>query len=165
MPPEGSSGPIVRSKRARGADGPVELLRYGELYGASAPMRALYEEIGRVAPTDATVLVIGESGTGKELVARTLHGESACRTGAFVAVNCGAIPHHLLEAELFGHEKGSFTGAHQQHAGYFERAHGGTLFLDEVTEMPLDMQVKVLRVLETRQVHRVGGSLAQSRIG
>ncbi len=122
-------------------------------------MRALYAEIGRVAATDATVLVIGESGTGKELVARSLHRASGRRDAAFIAVNCGAIPHHLLEAELFGHEKGSFTGAHQQHAGYFERASHGTLFLDEVTEMAADMQVKLLRVLETGRFYRVGGSV------
>lgn len=122
-------------------------------------MQTLYAEIGRVAATDATVLIIGESGTGKELVARALHRSSGRADAAFIAVNCGAIPHHLLEAELFGHEKGSFTGAHQQHAGYFERASGGTLFLDEVTEMAADMQVKLLRVLETGRFYRVGGSV------
>ncbi len=123
-------------------------------------MRRLYDEIGRVAATGATVLVFGESGTGKELVARSLHRESARRAAAFVAVNCGAIPRNLLEAELFGHEKGSFTGAHQQHAGFFERASRGTLFLDEVTEMAPDMQVKLLRVLETGRFYRVGGTVA-----
>ncbi len=134
--------------------------RFGELHGSSAPMLALYDEIGRVAATEATVLVIGESGTGKELVARSLHAASPRRDQAFIAVNCGAIPRHLLEAELFGHEKGSFTGAHQQHAGYFERASRGTLFLDEVTEMAPDMQVKLLRVLETGRFYRVGGTVA-----
>ena len=136
------------------------LARFGELIGSSPVMRTLYDEIGRVAATDATVLIVGESGTGKELVARSLHRESRRRDAAFIAVNCGAIPHHLLEAELFGHEKGSFTGAHQQHAGYFERASLGTLFLDEVTEMAPDMQVKLLRVLETGRFYRVGGSVA-----
>ena len=148
---------------APGASGPADtdaLARFGEMYGSSPAMRVLYDEIRRVAVTDATVLVVGESGTGKELVARTLHRESGRRDHAFVAVNCGAIPHHLLEAELFGHEKGSFTGAHQQHAGYFERASGGTLFLDEVTETAPDMQVKLLRVLETGRFYRVGGTEA-----
>ena len=136
------------------------LQHYCDLYGSSTAMRALYDEVGRVATTDATVLVIGESGTGKELVARALHRTSRRADRPFLAVNCGAIPRTMLEAELFGHEKGSFTGAHQQHAGYFERAHQGTLFLDEVTEMAPEMQVKLLRVLETGRFHRVGGSTA-----
>lgn len=106
----------------------------------------------------ATVLIIGDSGTGKELVAQTLHAKSSRAQRPFIAVNCGAIPATLIEAELFGHEKGSFTGALQQQAGYFEHASGGTLFLDEVTEMPLDMQTKLLRVLESGRFHRVGGS-------
>lgn len=145
------------SVRAETTAPPLE--RFGDLHGSSAPMQALYDEIGRVAVTDATVLIVGESGTGKELVARSLHRKSMRRDGAFIAVNCGAIPRHLLEAELFGHEKGSFTGAHQQHAGYFERASGGTLFLDEVTETAPDMQVKLLRVLETGRFYRVGGTV------
>ena len=145
-------------KPARTSAAPLE--RCGELLGSSRAMRVLYDELRRVAATDATVLVIGESGTGKELVARALHRQSRRGDCAFIAVNCGAIPHHLLEAELFGHEKGSFTGAHQQHAGYFERASHGTLFLDEVTEMAPNMQVKLLRVLETGRFHRVGGSVA-----
>lgn len=130
--------------------------RFGKMYGASAPMRELYRQIGRVAPTDVTVLLIGESGTGKELAAHALHELSARRQRPFVAVNCGAISPHLIESEMFGHERGSFTGADRQHKGYFERADGGTLFLDEVTEMPLDLQVKLLRVLETGQFMRVG---------
>ena len=136
-----------------------ELTAFGELYGSSAVMLKLYDEIGRVAVTDATVFVVGESGTGKELVARALHRESRRSAAPFVAVNCGAIPQHLLEAELFGHEKGSFTGAHQQHAGVFERASSGTLFLDEVTETAPEMQVKLLRVLETGRFYRVGGTV------
>lgn len=130
--------------------------RFGKMYGTSAPMRELYRQIGRVAPTDVTVLLIGESGTGKELAAHAIHELSARRQRPFIAVNCGAISPHLIESEMFGHERGSFTGADRQHKGYFERADGGTLFLDEVTEMPLDLQVKLLRVLETGRFMRVG---------
>ena len=130
--------------------------RFGKMYGASAPMRELYRQIGRVAPTDVTVLLVGESGTGKELAAHAVHQLSARRQRPFIAVNCGAISPNLIESEMFGHERGSFTGADRQHKGYFERADGGTLFLDEVTEMPLDLQVKLLRVLETGQFMRVG---------
>ncbi len=130
--------------------------RFGKMYGTSPPMRELYRQIGRVAPTNVTVLLIGESGTGKELAAHAIHELSARRQRPFIAVNCGAISPHLIESEMFGHERGSFTGADRQHKGYFERADGGTLFLDEVTEMPLDLQVKLLRVLETGQFMRVG---------
>jgi DNA-binding NtrC family response regulator len=119
-------------------------------------MQRVYEMIERVAPTDATVLIVGESGSGKELVASTIHRGST-RRGPFVAVNCGAIPASLVEAELFGYEKGAFTGAARTHRGYFERAAGGTLFLDEITEMSSDAQVRLLRVLETGKFWRVGG--------
>ncbi len=132
--------------------------RFGKLVGTSPPMQKLYDDIARVAPTGATVLIMGESGTGKELVAETIHTLSRRHSKPFLAVNCGAISQHLIESELFGHEKGSFTGAHRQHLGYFERAHGGTLFLDEITEMPAELQVKLLRVLESRAVVRVGSS-------
>ncbi len=121
-----------------------------------AALDPIKNAIRRVAPTDASVLVVGESGTGKELVARAVHEESG-RTGALVAVNSGAVPSELLASQLFGHEKGSFTGAHSRHAGFFEQANGGTLFLDEITEMPLHLQVHLLRVLETKKVRRVGG--------
>ena len=131
---------------------------FGLLYGQSPPMQDLYQQIARVAAISASVLVIGESGTGKELVAQTLHAMSPRSQGTFVPVNCGAIPATLIEAELFGHEKGSFTGALQQQPGYFECAHGGTLFLDEITEMPLEMQTRLLRVLESGRYHRVGGT-------
>jgi DNA-binding NtrC family response regulator len=130
--------------------------RFGRLVGGAPVMQTLYDEIAKVAPTGATVLIVGESGTGKELVAQTIHDLSRRKARPFLAVNCGAISPQLIESELFGHEKGSFTGAHRQHRGFFERAHGGTLFLDEVTEMPHDLQVKLLRVLETRTVVRVG---------
>ena len=111
---------------------------------------------GRVAPTSATVLLIGESGTGKELAAQTIHELSRRKKPPFLPLNCGAVSPQLIESELFGHEKGSFTGADRQHKGYFERAHGGTLFLDEITEMPQELQVKLLRVLETGTFMRVG---------
>ncbi|WP_315129920.1 sigma-54 dependent transcriptional regulator [Achromobacter marplatensis] len=130
--------------------------RFGKLYGASDCMTVLYRQIGRVAPTNVTTLLIGESGTGKELAAHAIHELSSRRQRPFIAVNCGAISPNLIESEMFGHERGSFTGADRQHKGYFERADGGTLFLDEVTEMPLDLQVKLLRVLETGQFMRVG---------
>jgi DNA-binding NtrC family response regulator len=134
------------------------LKRFGMLYGSSPAMEKLYQQLDRVSITDATVLLVGESGTGKELIAQTIHQFSPRRDKHFVAVNCGAIPSHLIEAALFGHEKGSFTGAARQHAGYFEHASGGTLFLDEITEMPTDMQAKLLRVLENGVFLRVGGS-------
>ncbi|KGD86918.1 Fis family transcriptional regulator [Achromobacter sp. RTa] len=130
--------------------------RFGRMYGESARMLELYRQIKRVAPTNVTALVIGESGTGKELAAHAIHELSPRRQRPFIAVNCGAISPNLIESEMFGHERGSFTGADRQHKGYFERADGGTLFLDEVTEMPLDLQVKLLRVLETGQFMRVG---------
>jgi len=130
---------------------------FGPLIGASPAMQAVYDMVARVAPTDATVLVQGESGTGKELVAQTLHQLSRRRKEPFVALNCAAVSPQLIESELFGHERGSFTGAARTHKGYFERAEGGTLFLDEISEMPIELQVRLLRVLETGTVARVGG--------
>lgn len=135
--------------------------RFGHLVGTSEPMKLVYEQIARVAGTSFTVFITGESGTGKELVARTVHDLSRRRARPFLAVNCGAISPNLIESEIFGHEKGSFTGAERQHQGFFERAHGGTLFLDEITEMPLELQVKLLRVLETGTFMRVGSTTAQ----
>ena len=129
---------------------------FGLLWGRSAPMRRVHEQILRVSGTGVTVFVTGESGTGKELAARTVHDLSRRRGRPFLGINCGAISPHLMESEIFGHEKGSFTGADRQHLGFFERANGGTLFLDEITEMPLDLQVKLLRVLETGTFMRVG---------
>ncbi|HUQ76966.1 MAG TPA: sigma-54 dependent transcriptional regulator [Burkholderiales bacterium] len=133
-----------------------KLGRYGHLLGSSPPMQKLYDQLGRVAPTSATVLLVGESGTGKELAASTLHEMSRRKRAPFLPLNCGAVSPQLIESELFGHEKGSFTGADRQHKGYFERAHGGTLFLDEITEIPPELQVKLLRVLETGTFMRVG---------
>ncbi len=134
-----------------------ELGRFGSLIGSSVAMQAVYDRITRVSPTDATVLVTGESGTGKELVAETVHRLSRRAHRPLVSINCGAIAAGLIESELFGHERGAFTGADRQRKGVFERAHQGTLFLDEVSEMPLDLQVKLLRVLETGEYTRVGG--------
>jgi DNA-binding NtrC family response regulator len=134
---------------------------FGHLWGRSPPMQTVYEQISRVAGTAVTVFVTGESGTGKELVAKTVHELSRRRKRPFLAVNCGAISPNLIESELFGHEKGSFTGADRQHQGFFERSHGGTLFLDEVTEMPMELQVKLLRVLETGTFSRVGSTQNQ----
>jgi two-component system, NtrC family, response regulator AtoC len=127
-------------------------------FGESPAMRTVFELVKRVARTDATVLITGETGTGKEVVARTLHSSSRRRPQPFIPLDCAAVSPSLIESELFGHERGSFTGADRQHRGYFERACGGTLFLDEVTEMPLELQAKLLRVLETSVIERVGGS-------
>ena len=128
------------------------------LLGQSGPMRVLYNQIERVAPTNASVLITGESGCGKELVARSIHAASSRADGPFICINCGAIPDSLIEAEMFGYEKGSFTGALRTHAGVFERADGGTLFLDEITEMPAELQTRLLRVLESSAFFRVGGT-------
>jgi len=131
--------------------------RQSKLIGESADMQVVRKLAAQVAPSTATVLISGESGTGKEVVARQIH-ELSGRKGPFVAVNCGAIPEHLLESELFGHERGAFTGAVASRAGRFELAEGGTFFLDEIGDMPAVMQVKLLRVLEERCIERVGGT-------
>src|SRR5688500_15380498 len=133
------------------------LTRYGEMIGQSDEIRHIYNMIEAVAPSTATVLIIGESGTGKELVARAVHQKSNRKRGPFIALNCGAFPREILENELFGHEKGAFTGAINEKQGCFELAHGGTLFLDEVAEMEPDIQVKFLRALEQRSFRRLGG--------
>ncbi len=132
--------------------------RFGRMVGVSPEMRRVYEQVTRVAGTAVSVFVTGESGTGKEVLAQTIHELSRRRKQPFLAVNCGALSPNLIESELFGHEKGSFTGAVRQHRGFFEQAHGGTLLLDEITEMPLELQVKLLRVLETGSFLRVGSS-------
>ncbi|MGV3742135.1 MAG: sigma-54-dependent transcriptional regulator [Burkholderiaceae bacterium] len=137
--------------------GLTRLGRFGDMLGVSPAMQTLYDHISRVAPTEASVLLLGESGTGKELAAHTIHELSLRQKHTFLPVNCGAISPHLIESEIFGHERGSFTGADRQHKGYFERANGGTLFLDEITEMPTELQVKLLRVLESGTFMRIGG--------
>jgi DNA-binding NtrC family response regulator len=140
----------LRSKLA-GASG------FGGMLGKSEGMRRVFSTIEKVAETDVTVLVLGESGTGKELVAQEIHRRSAHRTGEFVAMNCAAMPAELIESELFGHEKGAFTGAASRRKGKFEAADGGTIFLDEIGDMSLNTQAKVLRVLENRRIERLGG--------
>lgn len=132
--------------------------RFDELIGRSKPMLDVFDLVSAVAGTDATVLLLGESGTGKELVARALHRRGKRKGGPFVALNCSAIPESLFEAEIFGYEKGAFTGAERRRAGKIEQADGGTLFLDEVAEIPVSAQAKLLRVLEERSFTRLGGS-------
>jgi DNA-binding NtrC family response regulator len=133
------------------------LTHYGELTGQSESMRSVYRIIDAVAPSSASVLILGESGTGKELVARAIHNKSDRAKGPIFALNCAALPKDILENELFGHEKGAFTGSTNEKAGAFEMAHGGTIFLDEVAEMAPDIQVKLLRALESRTIRRLGG--------
>ena len=157
-------GNVTRALEMRGQIGTLrgelrKLGRFGALVGASPPMQKVYDLISRVAGTDASILISGETGTGKELVAETLHGLSRRSKEVFLPVNCGSLSAQLIESELFGHERGSFTGADRTHKGYFERADGGTLFLDEITEAP-DIQIRLLRALETSKVTRVGGSEA-----
>ena len=130
---------------------------FGEIVGQSEQVRGILRMVQKVAGTDSSVLIYGESGTGKELVARAVHYQSGRQAGPFVKVNCGALPRELVESELFGHEKGSFTGAVRQKKGKFELAAGGTIFLDEIGDIPLDTQVKLLRVLQEKQFDRVGG--------
>ena len=130
--------------------------RFGRLVGESVAMRAMFAQLARLAATDATVLIEGESGTGKELVAEALHQQSPRASGPFIVVDCGSIPPELVESELFGHERGSFTGATHERRGAFEAASGGTLFLDEIGELPLAVQPRLLRAVERRQVKRVG---------
>jgi transcriptional regulator with PAS, ATPase and Fis domain len=131
---------------------------FGELVGSSLAMRQVYAILERIAPTNATLLIEGETGTGKDVAARSLHAASARAAGPFVPIDCGAIPENLIESELFGHVRGAFSGALTDRRGVFEEAHGGTLFLDEIGEMPLTVQSKLLRALETRSVRRVGGN-------
>ncbi len=134
----------------------AEASRRYEMIGASPPMRRLFQEIDKVAPTKASVLITGESGTGKELISRAIHNLSPRKDSPFIKVNCAAIPRELIESELFGHEKGSFTGAQARKRGYFEQAHGGTLFMDEIGDMDLAAQAKVLRALQQGEISRVG---------
>jgi DNA-binding NtrC family response regulator len=150
----------------RGANGSAKRIepqqQFEEMVGQSQPMRQLFDAVSKVAPTEATVLLMGESGTGKELLAHAIHRRSARKNKQFVAINCGAMPETLIDSELFGHEKGAFTGASAVRRGVFEQANGGTLFLDEITEMPLNLQVRLLRVLESGKVQRVGGEQESS---
>ena len=147
-----SSEALAAYRRALGA-----LESCGEMVGRHPIMQILYAQIENVAPSNVPVLITGESGTGKELVAQALHAKSKRTRGPFVDINCAAIPRELLESEMFGHEKGAFTGAHRQYIGCFERAHGGTLFLDEICEMDIQLQAKLLRVLQDGRFTRIGG--------
>jgi transcriptional regulator with PAS, ATPase and Fis domain len=131
------------------------------IIGESPPMREIFELLALAAPTDATVLLLGETGTGKELIAWAIHQNSQRRGGAFVVVNCAAIPENLLESDLFGHEKGAFTGAVNRKIGRFALAHGGTIFLDEIGEMPISIQAKILRVLQSKEFEPVGSHRTQ----
>ncbi len=135
---------------------PTEQLQFEGLVGASVAMREVFAVLERVARTELTVMVTGETGTGKELVSRAIHQQSSRRSGPFVVFDCGAVARNLVESELFGHERGAFTGAVSSRAGVFEQAHGGTIFLDELGELPLELQPSLLRVLEQREVRRVG---------
>ena len=130
--------------------------RFEEIIGSSGPLQKVLAQVGKVAPTDSTVLILGETGTGKELIARAIHQRSRRAARAFIAVNCGAIPASLIASELFGHEKGAFTGATHRRLGRFEAANGGTIFLDEVGDLPADIQIALLRVLQEREIERVG---------
>src|SRR5207237_4786248 len=131
---------------------------FEEIVGSCEPLRRVLVQVSKVAPTDSTVLVLGETGTGKELIARAIHNRSKRSNRAFIRVNCAAIPQSLIASELFGHERGSFTGATQRRLGRFESADGGTIFLDEVGDLPPETQVALLRVLQEREFERVGGS-------
>ena len=148
---------LLKDRSEDGAD-TTDSLNVEGMVGSSRPMQAVMRRIARVAGTDATVLILGESGTGKELVARAIHDQSARASGPFIAVNCAAIPDTLIESELFGHEKGAFTGAVARHTGLVESANGGTLFLDEVGELPASAQARLLRVLQEQEVRQVGSS-------
>jgi len=130
---------------------------FEEIVGSSEALRKVLVQVSKVAPTDSTVLILGETGTGKELIARAIHNRSKRSNRAFIRVNCAAIPATLIASELFGHEKGSFTGALDRRLGRFESADGGTIFLDEVGELPAETQVALLRVLQEREFERVGG--------
>ena len=140
----------------------IERIRFGEILGSSPPMQEVFRKVQKVAGTDISVLITGETGTGKELIARELHNRSTRAKGPFVTINCGAIPENLLESELFGHVRGAFTGAVTNKAGRFQAADRGTLFLDEIGEMPLALQVKILRALQERVVVRVGDTNAEA---
>ena len=136
---------------------------FEEIVGTSSALKSVLLRISKVAPSDSTVLITGETGTGKELVARAIHRRSDRASRAFISVNCSAIPRDLIASELFGHEKGAFTGATQQRLGRFELANGGTLFLDEVGELPAETQIALLRVLQEHEFERVGGNAPNSR--
>ena len=149
---------IARDHTARQPNGDTGTHNFEEIVGTSAALKAVLKQVGVVAPTESTVLILGETGTGKELIARAIHAASSRSRRPFVKLNCAAIPTGLLESELFGHEKGAFTGAIAQRIGRFELADGGTIFLDEVGDIPLELQTKLLRVLQEREFERLGST-------
>jgi len=151
---------IASQPKAESEGSPCAVDQFGFLRGSSKCMRKLYRLLRKVSQSDASLMIVGESGTGKELVALTVHTLSDRSDEPFVAVNCAAVPESLIESELFGHEKGSFSGALSQRKGLFEQAHGGTLFLDEITEMDISLQTKLLRVIETKELRRLGSEEA-----
>src|SRR5690606_9878020 len=149
---------VLRSEPGRAHVLPSEASRFGDVLGPSLAMRSIFGVLERIAPTDASVLIEGETGTGKDILARSIHARSPRKDEPFVVVDCGAISYNLIESELFGHERGAFTGAVSARQGAFEVAGAGTIFLDEVGELPLDVQPKLLRVLEASEFRRVGGN-------
>lgn len=155
IPREGKDGEIAAASSAMGEE---SLFQFGDFIGESDAIKKISAVVARVSGTDSTVLITGESGTGKELIARAIHANSSRRNAPMITINCGAIPRELLESELFGHEKGAFTGAHRTRVGRFELADNGTIFLDEIGDMSPDLQVKLLRVLQEKCFERVGGT-------
>ncbi|MBI1798599.1 MAG: sigma-54 factor interaction domain-containing protein, partial [Candidatus Eisenbacteria bacterium] len=155
MPPSRSGVPHARPHRP--SIDPARAAHFQSIVGASARMRRVFRLVSKVAATDATVLLLGESGTGKELVARSIHLQSNRGSGPFIAVNVAALPESLMESELFGHQRGAFTGAASERRGLIEEADRGTLFLDEIGDVPLPLQVKLLRFLQERVIERIGG--------
>src|SRR5438270_5647663 len=156
--PEGNAASFDRTEHGRNCIHKEQAMTTSDLIGSSPKFRALLTEVARVAPVDSAVLIQGETGTGKEVIARAIHEASPRRNHRFVALNCAAIPSALLESELFGHEKGAFTGAWAQTKGRFQMADGGTLFLDEIGDMPLELQPKLLRALQEREFERLGST-------
>jgi transcriptional regulator with GAF, ATPase, and Fis domain len=154
----GLSAKLRIQERIEEIEHPTPNDKFGEIVGRSTPLTKILEQVETVAPTNATVLILGETGTGKELVARAIHRMSGCKDRPFITLNCAAIPTGLLESELFGYERGAFTGALSQKIGRFELAHQGTLFLDEVGDIPLDLQPKLLRALQEKAFERLGGT-------
>jgi transcriptional regulator with GAF, ATPase, and Fis domain len=152
---------VLRADARRAPLMPSDTIQFGDVIGPSLAMRSIFGVLERIAPTDATVLLEGETGTGKDLIARAIHTASSRKSQPFVVVDCGAVSYSLIESELFGHERGAFTGAVASRAGAFETAGRGTIFLDEVGELPIDVQPKLLRVLESGEFRRVGSNRAQ----
>jgi DNA-binding NtrC family response regulator len=150
--------PVSPMRPVRAPSAPSSMRSLGQIFAASGAMQDLFVVVSRLAATDVTVTLTGETGTGKDVFAHLLHDSGPRADEAFVVFDCGAVPANLVESELFGHERGAFTGAHAEHPGAFERAEGGTLFLDEIGELPLDLQPRLLRALDNRSIRRVGGT-------